>query len=106
MNAAERSHEELLLDFHVTFCCVRGDEDLLLHRSAEIGSLTELIVLVEVKLVVDNSHADLLIFRPAGTPAANHRPAHGTDTAHRGKLSVCPSVLKLTSHRPSSGTGI
>lgn len=38
--------------------------------------LTKVVVLIEVQLVVDDPHADLLVFRPAGTPADHHRHQH------------------------------
>lgn len=43
------------------------------HRNSKIWFLTEVVVLIEVQLIVDAPHRDLLIFRPAGTPAANHK---------------------------------
>lgn len=45
--------------------------------------LTKVVVLVEVQLVVDDPHADLLVFRPAGTPADRHRHQHRQATTNQ-----------------------
>lgn len=60
--------------------------------------LTEVVVLIEMKFIVDAPHTELLIIRPAGIPVQTH-----THKVCNICLTAC-RTFKLTKTLPSSET--